>query len=237
MKSHMLMRIFAVAAALALPMTLSAQDPDPEGYDPAEPQEVASPTFDFDGRAGVAVPVGDLEEYSQPGFAAGLGASWWLTDRFALRADGAMSKLTGDDGAPTTGVETPGLQLYHYGLGMEFDVGPDRFTSPWNVGLNVGAGGTTFDTEAFVDDGDGGEVDLTNTYGNVNGGLEIGRKVGENVVVSLAGQAFYTFVDEGEMTPLTALRPGSPIEAGVEIPVTLSVRWDLPRMSMPGTGN
>lgn len=235
MRSHMLIRGFAAAAALALPGVASAQDPNAEGYDP-EPVDVGAPTLDVDARAGVAVPVGDLREYSQPGFAVGLGASWWLTDALAIRADGALSALTGDDEAGA-GPATPNMQLYHYGLGLELDLSPNRVEGPWDLGLNVGAGGTTLDTEAFLDDGGGAETDLTNTYPNVNGGVEVGRRVGENIVVSLSGQAFYTFVDEEELTPLSDLRAAGPIEAGVDVPVTLSIRWDLPRMDMPGTGN
>lgn len=219
-------RVMIAAAALAVPVAVGAQDPDPEGIDD-DRVDVGVSTIDLEARAGVALPVGDLTHYSDPGFSLGLGAAWWLTNHLALRVDGDLANLRGDEGGLVSPAATPDLGLYHYGLGLEMDLPGRAVDNPWSVQVNAGAGATTFDTEEFIATNRDLD-DLTQTYPNVNAGAELGRKIGENLLISLSGQVFYTFLEDNDLGPLTELRTTEPLDAGVSLPITLSIRWDMP---------
>lgn len=95
---------------------------------------------------------------------------------------------------------------------------------------------TTLDTENFIET-DGVREDITRTYPNVNAGLALGRQLAENFVFSIQTQAFYTFVDENQMEPINELRVRDDLERGISVPVTVSLRWDLPTGGMTGAAN
>lgn len=216
-----------MATLVAVPVALHAQNMDAEGFD-EESVMVGVPTVDLEARAGVAIPSADLLEYADPGASFGAGAAWWVSDHVALRADGTFANLQGDEGGIVNPVTAPDMNLFHYGGGVEVDVPGRSLATPWNLTINAGAGGTTVDTDDFIETGQGLD-DLTETYPNLNAGAEVGRKISEDVLVNVSGQLFYTFMDAEQMSPLAELRvTEGPIEAGVSIPVTLSVRWDLP---------
>lgn len=213
----------AAALAVAVPATLNAQDPDPEGW---QPEPVVTPTFDLEARGGVAFPVADLKEYADPGGTAGLGAALWLNDHVALRLDGDVVVFDGKvlEAEP----DTPDMNLWHFGAGVEFDVVGRADTETWTLEANAGAGGTVVDTNAFGNT-DGGVVDdVTQTFPNVNAGFEVGRQVGEDFLITVGSQLFYTFLDDDELEGLSSLRPLETLDDGISIPLTLSIRWDLP---------
>lgn len=215
----------AVATMLAVPMALSAQQMDNQSLQ----------AIDFEARAGVGMAAGDLEPFAKPGLHLGAGVGWWFNDHVALRGNADYSALEGDEETVPTPALAPGLNVLQYGLGLQFDVlGRDMVTNPWSVEVNAGAGGTTLDTDDFIEDGSD-MTDLTRTYPNVNAGAEIGRSITENFRVSLAGQMFYSFIDSDEMTELAETRPDEgPIDAGIVVPLTLNIRWDLPMRSVTG---
>ena len=230
-----LQNITTVAALLAIPVALSAQDPDAEGWDDEGDQIAETATVDLEARAGVGMSAADLGEYTQPGLAVGAGAGFWLTDHFALRVDGDFSALGGDESGETTAATTPDMNIYHFGGGLEVDLlGRDAVETPWTLEVNAGAGSSMVDTEDFLENTDEGEnADVTETVANVNAGAEIGRELSEDVLVSLSAQAFYMFLDEDNFNNLAELRPAAgSIQDGVNVPVTLSLRWDIPN---PGT--
>lgn len=215
--------ITTVAALLALPVALSAQ----------EDVIAETASMDVEARAGVGMSAADLKAYTQPGLAVGAGAGFWLNEHFALRVDGDFSALGGDQSGVVTDATTPDMNIFHYGGGVEIDLlGRDAIENPWTLQVNAGAGGSTIDTEDFLDIPTI-EADLTETVANVNAGAQIGREVSENVLVSLSAQAFYMFLDEDNFNNLADLRPAEgAIQDGVNVPITLSLRWDIPN---PGT--
>lgn len=214
--------ITTVAALLALPVALSAQE-----------DVVAEPaSVDIEARAGIGMSAADLSEYTQPGLAVGAGVGFWLNDHFALRVDGDFSALGGDESGVATDATAPDMNIFHYGGGVEIDLLGRAIENPWTLQVNAGAGGSTIDTEDFLDIPTI-EADLTETVANVNAGAQIGRELSENVLVSLSAQAFYMFLDEDNFNNLAELRPAAgSIQDGVNVPVTLSLRWDIPN---PGT--
>lgn len=225
----------AAATLLALPGAALAQDMDAEGFD-EEPVDTGMPTVDLEAQGGVAFPAGDLAKFTDVGVSMGVGGAFWLHDNFAVRADGDFADLNGERDGLVSEAVTPDVTLYHYGLGVELDVPGRASNSAWDFEVNAGAGGTTFDTEAFLESGDRRE-DITKTYPNVNAGIALGREVTEDVVVSVRSQAFYTFVDERDLQPIADLRVRDELERAVSVPLTLSVRWDLPSGGVTGLGN
>lgn len=223
------------ATLLALPGAALAQDMDAEGFD-EEPVDTGMPTVDLEAEGGVAFPAGDLARFTDPGASLGVGGAFWLHDNVAVRADGDFANLNGERHGLVSEAPTPDVSLYHYGLGIELDVPGRASNSVWDFEVNAGAGGTTFDTEAFLESGDRRE-DITKTYPNVNAGLALGRQIAENVAVNVRTQAFYTFVDEQDLGPISDLRVRDELERSVSVPLTFSVRWDLPSGGSSALGN
>lgn len=231
-----IVRSLTVAATLlAFPGAVLAQDMDAEGFD-EESIDTGMPTLDLEAEGGVALPAGDLAKFTDAGVSMGVGGALWVHDNVAVRADGDLASLNGERHGLVSETPTPDVSLYHYGLGIEIDVPGRASSSVWDFEVNAGAGGTTFDTEAFLESGDARE-DITKTYPNVNAGIALGRQIEENVVISVRTQAFYTFVDEQELGPISDLRVRDELERSVSVPLTLSVRWDLPSGGASAMGN
>jgi hypothetical protein len=209
----------AGAAAILVPADAGAQE---SFYDDMDVRPL-----DVDVRVGAAVPAADLTDYADVGVNFGAGAAWHLTDRVALRVDGDVNALPGRSDVATAGA-VPDLRLWHVGGGLQFDLARMRTTSPWSLEANVGAGAATLDTDPFQD-GPNGEVDLTQTYPDVNAGLELGYRVSEHVTAAVGGQGLIAFTDDEELSPLFARNPAAmPADNAVVFPVTATLSVDLP---------
>jgi hypothetical protein len=81
--------------------------------------------WSFQGRAGLALPLGDLADFQDIGPSFGVGAAYWLNDRFAVRGDFDIDLLSGAD-AELFGqsVSFEDITLYHYNAGVEYDLLP-----------------------------------------------------------------------------------------------------------------
>ena len=235
--SKVLKSMTAAAALLALPGTLLAQDMDAEGFD-EETVMTGMPTVDLEADVGAAFPVGELGAFTDVGLGVGVGGAFWVHDNVAIRADGDFANLTGDDPSRIDEAITPGMQLYHYGVGVEFDIPGRTSPSAWDFEVNFGVGGTTMDTEDFLDNvGEDEPRDITKTYPNVNAGLVLGHQVTENIVLGIRTQAFWTFIDDVDMQPLAELRARDDLTKGVTVPLTFSLRWDIPSGPRGAMGN
>lgn len=232
---HIVGSLTVAATLLALPGAALAQDMDAEGFD-EDPVDTGYATVDFEAEAGVALPAGDLANFADPGVSLGLGGAFWLHDNVAIRADGDFANLNGERSGLVSEAATPDMSLYHYGLGVELDVPGRSSPSMWDFEVNAGVGGTTLDTETFLETSAADE-DLTKTYPNVNAGLALGRQIAEDLTVNVRTQAFYTFVDEQEVEPISELRIREDLSRSVSVPLTLSVRWDLPSGGTSALGN
>lgn len=167
--------------------------------------------WSVDGRAGVGLPVGDLADFQDAGFAAGLGIGYRVHPRVTLRADGDLEVLSGAEiGGSDEFVDT---NLWHYTGGVEVAL-TDPTRSPWNVSANVGAGATTF---SFDLETEAPGVDDTQTYFSTRGGLNVGYFVSSGVEVFARGDAHLIFVDEEDFES----EPGEP-------PILEDTAWSVP---------
>lgn len=101
------------------------------------PAAASAQQWDVAAMVGVGIPVGDLADFTSPGFSASLSTTRWMSPRWGLRFGGAGNFLGSDfDDAPS-------LKLWHYNGGIEFDILPKSDSFAWHA--NIGAGGTTAD--------------------------------------------------------------------------------------------
>ena len=217
----------ALLLAVAVPGAIAGQDVDAEGWQP-EPVDPHAATIDLEARGGLALPVGSLKEFADPGALVGAGAALWLNDHVAVRLDGDAEILGGKSTEALP--DTPDMRLYHYGAGLEFDVVGRAATEVWSLETTVGAGGTVLDTDPFVETDENRMEDVTRTFPNVNAGFAVGRTVAEDVKVSLGSRLFYTFLDDDDLDLLSRLRTNETLDDGISLPITFTVRWDLPRI-------
>lgn len=213
----------ASAALLMAPPGSSAQIMDEPTYQAGDERRV-----DLRARGGVAVPAMDLTEYANAGLHLGGEAAWWVNEYMAVRLDGnvdAMPGLDEDVAAPM-----PNMRFWNYGGGLDFDLMGRTSDSPLELQAKVGAGATTLDTEDLVDPPAGAdEADITQTYPNVNAGIEVGYRLAENVSAAVGTTALMAFVDEEDMAPVQALNPAAePLERATMFPITARVQIGIP---------
>lgn len=177
---------------------------------------------------GVAVPATELTEYTDPGLHLGGEAAWWVNEYMAVRLDGNVNAMPGLD--EEVAAPMPDVRFWNYGGGLDFDLMGRNSESPVELQAKVGAGATTLDTEDLVDPPAGeDEPDITQTYPNVNAGLEVGYRVAENVSAAVGTTALFAFIDEEETAPLMALNPSAePLETAMMFPITARIQIGIP---------
>ena len=99
-----------------------------------------SPMFwSFEGSVGMALPMGDIADGAESGPAFTAAASYFMSPRLALRAEGGLDMLG------TKGSVDPNLQLLHVLGGIEYYLTDPMGTS--TIAIDVLAGVSTFDTD------------------------------------------------------------------------------------------
>ena len=170
-------------------------------------------------RGGLAIPAGDLDEIGETGGGFGVGLGYRIHPRASLRLDGELEVLSEDLAGR---VVMPRTFLYHYHAGLELAV-TDPAATPWLVRVRGGAGGTTYDTQRFFEDGD----DFFDVYFSVNGGLSVGRRFRESMELGVLGQAFIVFAEKDRTAELAGLSPAvlNPFREASSFPVGVYLRW------------
>lgn len=190
---------------------------------PAQAQMMGdSPQWTVDARGGIAIPTGDVSDLpiDDTGPAVGLGVGYRLSSRFAITADGSAEFYTGEfDGAPS-------IRFLHYNGGLEADV--TQAQSALDVTVNVGAGATTWDTDALTPPG-GGDNEFSATYFTVNGGLQVGYAFASNATFFASGQWYQQFADEEETARLAKISPdlNEGFDSASSVPLTAGFKFRL----------
>lgn len=151
----------------------------------------------FDARAGVVVPGSNLSDLYKVGPAAGLGASYWFTDRVGLTVNADLDILNGKDAGAagiTSATGVPRMRQWHFTGGVIA-----RLTDPdatrWDITADVGAGLTRVDTNNDPAFAPGGiataaqDSDFTKSYFGADGGVQIGYDVRPDIDVYVGGRA------------------------------------------------
>ena len=137
--------------------------------------------WDLQGKIGVGLPLGDLDDGYDPGVALGLGLTRWLSPRVGFHLGGATELLTGANAA------IPDLTLWHYNAGAEFDL-LNPATSKFRLHLRAGLGGTTEQSEGGKD-----STDFT-----VNTGLSLEYQLNESWRILGGPDLYFIMADETE---------------------------------------
>lgn len=192
------------------------------------PPNLIDDEFQIDKKEGAALPGQDYADYVDVGIHAGVGAAWWLSDHVALGADGGLDALPGDDQA-TTLTPLPDTRIYYLSGGFQFDLAGRSSDSPWSIQATAGAGSAMLDTEVFIETPNNRGEDITQTYPQVNAGVEVGYDVTDNVQAQLASGANVSFVDETELNPIWERNvQAEPTDEIWTMPITAAVSIDLP---------
>lgn len=144
----------------------------------------AQGSWSFQGRAGIAIPAGNLSDSQDPGPSFGAGLAYWIRDRLALRGDIDVDLLSGAD---TEFGELADITLYHFNGGIEYDLVPPS-QSPWKLHANAGLGFTTTDVDV---EGSESETDFT-----LNAGAKLGYAISPMARIFAGVQAYVILADE-----------------------------------------
>ena len=196
--------------------------------DPASAQRTRA-SFDVSGDVGWAFPVGELADYTESGFHAGLKGSFWFNDRFAIRVLGSMDLLDGEESGVVGETPLPDMNLYFLGAGVVFDLVPAWRETPWSLEVTLGGGAGTVDLDNYVPDGIFQEADLDETYPYVGGGLELGYALTPVVHLEAGVHTRVLFIVSLDFQPLyeeNAL--ADPTDQFVSTPLSLGIRLDFP---------
>lgn len=155
------------------------------GATPADGQQGIS----LEGRAGLAVPAGDLGDNHDAGLAAGLGLGFDLGSRVALTADAELGAFGRGSASAGGGGQGPAadLKLWHLTAGLELQL-LDPTMTYWTLALHGGGGITAFDP----DPGEG------HTYGTGRAGLSLGYRFSPEASFVAGVRAYALFVDEAD---------------------------------------
>ena len=221
----------ALAAATVLVLALSPASAQ------AQSDRYTPMFWSFEGGAGMASPMGDLADMTESGPSFTVGASYFVSPRIAIRAEGAVDLLptklpegfTGDD---------PDFQMWHMTGGIEFHV-VDPMGST-TVAVDLGLGASTLDSDPFLVQ-DYPMPDIR-TIGLLNGSFlaaNAGAKVGFNFarhaesgvpLVTLFAQADLRVVwSRAESTAVyTALNDLPGLSTMMVVPLSAGMRINLP---------
>lgn len=179
------------------------------GATPASGQQGVS----IEGRAGLAVPAGDLGDTHDAGLAAGLGLGFDLGSRVALTADAELGSFPGGSaGGGGDQATHADLRLWHLTGGVELQL-LDPTMTYWTLTVDGGGGITAFDP----DPGEG------HTYGTGRAGLRLGYRFSSEASFVAGARAYALFVDEADFQDSSSfdVRSGTlwtvPITAGLRL--------------------
>lgn len=185
-------RIVAALGGAFLALALAAA--------PAGAQDAGRLTrWTVEGRGGVAVPLGDVKDFSDAGALAGVGVAYRVLPRLWLRADAAAELLPGADWSEIPAVppdargQGPDTDLYHLTGGLQL-----RLTHParadWTLWLHGGAGWTELSAEETPSTGGGSFTRIT-----WNGGVSFQYPFSDRI--DLVGRGDLYVASEGDAGP------------------------------------
>ncbi|MBA4157844.1 MAG: hypothetical protein H0X65_10255 [Gemmatimonadetes bacterium] len=181
-----------------------------------------------EGRVGIVVPSGALNELEKVGsaFAGGLGYRW--DRRLAARIDFEHDFLQGEDIIPPSGA-APAVVLRHVVAAVEVSL-PEVAPLRLSPSANLGAGATHLDFESFsVPSGpQQGTYDISGTYFTLNGGARLSYYLRPSFSLLASGQAYWIFVDREDTKSLSLRGEGVPsVGSTWTFPLTLGLRIAL----------
>lgn len=192
-----------------------------------------SPMFwSFEGSVGMALPMGDIADAAEAGPAFTAAASYFMSPRLALRAEGGLDMFG------TAGAVDPNLQILHVLGGIEYHlVDPMGNTT---VALDVLAGASTFDTDVirindYPNSGDFTVGLVNGSYVAGNAGIKVGYNFARHAdsgvpLVTLFAHAKVRMIwaNAEDTAVYMALNGQDGFDTVMEVPFSVGLRINLP---------
>lgn len=220
--------VACATGALALPAAAAAAQ-----QESADPDVGAQPgSFGFEGRAGVALPAGELTGAVDPGATLGAGVSYFLDRHFGVWGGVDVQFLSGatDD----VGNTFPDMRMVHAGVGGElnlfggYDVRDDPDPTPVTATFRLGLGVSDLDTEDTLDGGAPAPLVFEHTYLSFQGGATAGYQVTPRVNVFVGSTAHLILTDLEDTRALAGRSPDVDVfDTAWSVPVHAGVRFTL----------
>lgn len=183
---------------------------------------------DFDLRAGIGVPVGDLADVADPGPSFGLGVDFGVTERLAIRLDGGAELYPGaiDFEEFQEGVNQLELDLIHLRAGGAYHLLlPAR--RGWFVDVSGGVGVSNLHIPR-VERGVGNStvrVEVSELYLSAGAALKGGYRVADRASLFGEVRSSFVFADEEDTRDLGRLADElTALGTTVSLPLTVGVR-------------
>lgn len=195
-------------------------------------------TFDVDARAGWAVPTGALTDFARAGPSYALGVSYWLSDRLALRVEGAFDDFrTRSFSASTPEVEAflgvasgprISMRVWHYTAGLRFGLTPLGARLALNAKAGLGFAHTATDaTTGALSDPLGSSLTLSESHLDpaANAGLQLAYRLDDRLQVFGGAELRAAFGASRDADDTFVVRPFGTV---LTVPVTAGFRMSLP---------
>lgn len=186
--------------------------------------------WDLEARAGVVAPSGETRNLAGPGPTVGLGLSYRLTPVVSLRGDARVDLMSPESSFGPLQEEGPGVRVWNTTAGVLLRFTNDRLPG-WSTLVGVGAGASTFDTDAFLIpvSGQAELFEFTDTYLTTYAELRFGYELAESARLSLGIRPQLIVTDEDATEIFEAATDGgvSPFGTTGSFPVTLGVSLGL----------
>lgn len=179
---------------------------------PAQAEAQQGSVF-VEGRGGIGIGLGDVNELTDPGPTFGAEVGYWVLDRLAVTVGGDASLFQGKDQDPSEGIaiDVPDIEMYHYTAGVQVRATPRDVPFALRFGGGVGATSISSDPfpSGFVDglplgveapeDGELSTTELT-FQGNLTAGYDVSPRfsvfVGSRPYVALTDREETQFLHE-----------------------------------------
>lgn len=195
-------------------------------FSPAEAQE----KWEFQGAAGVGVPVGDLGDAAGVGPTVGASFGYSLRPSLVLHVGGQVEALPGGDyDAPSQiGRSAPEVTLWHYHAGIEYQL-LNETDAGWSLAVRGNVGATTFDSDFRIVRNpvtDELVTDVSGTYFSPSGGVVGNYSLTPQVDLFARGELFAIFADRQETGAFQGLSEGTvqAFDTALSVPVAVGVR-------------
>ena len=211
----------AVAMLALLPMRAEAQS---DSYSPM--------FWSFEGSVGMAMPMGDIADGAESGPAFTAAASYFMSPRLALRAEGGLDMLG------TKGSVDPNLQILHALGGIEYHLADPMGNT--TVALDFLAGASTFDSDVirlnnYPSSGDFTVGLVNGSFVAANAGIKVGynfsRHADTNVpMVTLFAHAKVRMIwaDAEQTAVYMALNGQGGFDTVMQVPFSVGLRINFP---------
>lgn len=172
-----------------------------------------------EGRAGIAIPVGELDDIADVGPSFGAGVAYFFHPNIGVMADVQVSLLSASAPDPFNVVRTSEVNLTHIGGGLVLDFfPPSAQDAPLTFRLRLLNGITVMSAD---DNG----LDFSETYYTFNGGGRIGYQLSPKLELFAGTDVYVLFTRASETAAFfQGPNPVEPIDLAISLPVTIGIK-------------